>query len=56
MGGTLTQTQKEPYCHIMTTLYIYDSPYWHPSLDLLNVISSTVFLAIAFQIIRHKHL
>ena len=40
----------------MTVMYMFESPYWHTYLDYILAISATVFLAIAYQIIRHKHL
>lgn len=56
MGGTLSSQTKAEYCNNMTILYLFESQYWSPTLDIVMAISATIFLAIAFQIIRHKHL
>ena len=35
---------------------MFDSPFWHPSLDIFLACSATIFAAIAYQIFYHKHL
>ena len=48
MGGTLTQEQKGDFCHDMTILYMFDSPYWHFYLDIFLAVSATIWLATAY--------
>ena len=56
MGGSLTAEEKEPYCHQMTILYQFNSPYWNVWLDVILFISGFIAMLIAFQITRYKHL
>ena len=58
MGTALTLDQKADYCacHRMTILYMFDSPYWNESLNIVLTFSGLVFLAIFLQIIFNKQL
>ena len=57
MGGTLTRDQKDDFCiNQMSILYQFNSPYWHSWMDVILFISGLINMAIAFQVIYHKHL
>ena len=57
MGGTLSEEIKAPYCCSQhTILYMFDSKFWNPSLDVIMAVSALIMLFIGLQITRHEHL
>ena len=56
MGGTLSDAQKEVYCWRTQILFVFESEYWNPTLDVVLLMSSILSCFIGLQIVRHKHL